>query len=228
MNSETGFLLIHGFGGNIGELEPLSKYLESSGYLVISTELKGHTGNRKDLAGVSHDDWIFSAEESYEKLAAECDSVIIVGFSTGGLIAVNLAIRHQVKALITVATPIYVWDIKHVLRNMTKGTKHQNLENLKWYFYSATSFPPSSLFHFQILLHKTKSMLKHIKCPILILQGIDDDTVNSRSASYIYNNVSSEIKKIYFFEKSGHIVFKGASSEEAICKIEEFLHMELI
>ena len=228
MNSKLGFLLIHGFGGNIGELEPLSKYLESNGYPVISTELKGHTGDRKDLAGVSHDDWIFSAEESYKKLAAECDSIIIVGFSTGGLIAVNLALRQRVKALITVATPIYVWDIKHVIRNMATGSKHKNLENLKWYLYSATSFPPSSLFYFQILLHKTKPKLKQIKCPILILQGIDDDTVNNRSASYIYNNVSSEIKKIHFFEKSGHVVFKGPSSGEAICKIEEFLNTELI
>jgi carboxylesterase len=129
--------------------------------------------------------------------------------------------------LITISTPVYVWNLRQILRNITNGSKRNKTESLKWYLYSATSFPLSALIHFQLLLYKTKAMFPQISCPICILQGLDDDTVNSKSASYIYNKVSSPKKELHFFENSGHVVLKGPASEEALLKIQHFIDSTL-
>jgi carboxylesterase len=222
MENKTAFILIHGFGGDTSEIKPLANKLESMGYDVSCTELKGHTGKRRDMAGISHQDWISSVEADYKKLADKFNEIILIGFSTGGLIALNLALKYEVNAIVTISTPIYVWDIRQVIKNMTTGTKSSRSRNLKWYIYSATSFPISSLIQFQILLHKTKAILPRVVCPIFVLQGLDDDTVNSKSASFIYNKVSSKIKKLHFLKNAGHVVLKGTSSEEAIQEIQIF------
>lgn len=223
MNNNIGILLIHGFGGNTSEVEPLAEYLKNIGYKVFCSELKGHTGKRKEMAGVSHDDWIYSCELDCLKLAKNFKSIIIVGFSTGGLIAINLAIKYKVKAIVTISSPIYIWNLRQVIKNITRGSRSDRLKSIRWYLYSSTSFPISSLIQFQILLHKTKAILSKVFCPICILQGLDDDTVNSKSANYIYEKVSSVVKRLHFFEKAGHVVLKGPSSEEAIQEILKFL-----
>jgi carboxylesterase len=223
MINETAFLIIHGFGGNSSEINSLAEYLRNNGATVSCPPLKGHDGNRKSMAGISRKDWILSCEVEYLRLAKDFESIIIIGFSTGGLIAINLAIKYPIKAIITISTPIYVWNLKQVFKNITIGSKSERMKSLRWYLYSATSFPISALLQFQILLHKTKSLLLKITCPICILQGLDDDTVNSKSASYIYKKVSSPIKKLHFLEKAGHVVLKGPAAKDAIKKIQEFL-----
>lgn len=227
MFNKTAFLLIHGFGGNASEVNPLAEYLINQGATVSCPSLKGHDGNRKSMAGISRIDWISSCEVEYLKLVQDFESIIIVGFSTGGLIGINLAIKYPIKAIVTISTPIYVWNLRQVFKNITVGSRNKRWESLKWYLYSSTSFPISALLEFQILLRKTKSLLPKITCPICILQGMDDDTVNSKSAPYIYKHVSSEIKKIYLFEKAGHVVLKGPASKDAIQKIQEFINSTL-
>lgn len=223
MKNKTAFLLIHGFGGSVDEVAPMADYLKDKGFVCLCSELKGHTGNRKDMAGVSYKDWISTCEQDYLRLSKIFDSIIIIGFSTGGLIGINLAIKYHVESIVTISTPIYVWNIRQVISNIATGTKSSKLRNLKWYIYSATSFPISSLIQFQIILHKTKALLPKLFCPILVLQGLDDDTVNSKSASYIFNRVSSKVKTLHFFQKSGHVVLKGPASEEAIQEVLKFL-----
>jgi carboxylesterase len=228
MKDKIAFVLIHGFGGSVSEVYPLAEHLREMGFVSTCSKLNGHTENRKDMAGFSYKDWISSAEKDYLELIKDFESVVIVGFSTGGLIGINLSIKYNIKALVTISTPVYVWNFKHMLLNIINSDKETRIRNLKHYIYSATSFPISSLIQFQILLHKTKAILPKVFSPILILQGLDDDTVRSKSATYIYEKVSSSLKRIHFFEKAGHVVLKGPASASAIQIIQDFLDKEII
>ena len=58
MGHKTGCLIIHGFGGNTHEVEPLAKHLENKGFLTFCPNLKGHTGAKKALSRVSYKDWM--------------------------------------------------------------------------------------------------------------------------------------------------------------------------
>ena len=44
--------------------------------------------------------WLMDAEIAYKRLSKEVDEIFIVGFSMGGIIAMYLALRYKVKALV--------------------------------------------------------------------------------------------------------------------------------
>ena len=45
------------------KINPLAEALKVNGYQVVTPVLKGHTGLRQDLIGVTHEDWLESARE---------------------------------------------------------------------------------------------------------------------------------------------------------------------
>ena len=62
--NETGILLLHGFAGNPGEVEPLRDFLTKQGYRVECPLLPGHGKTKSELSKTTHDDWIMSAERA--------------------------------------------------------------------------------------------------------------------------------------------------------------------
>ena len=64
--------------------------------------------------------------------------------------------------------------------------------------------------------------MKKITAPCIILQSKIEHTVEPRSAQYIYDNISSEKKKLVWFEKSGHILTLDVEREEVFKEISKF------
>ncbi|MFZ7103495.1 MAG: alpha/beta hydrolase [Peptococcaceae bacterium] len=223
MSKKIGCLLMHGFGGSIEEIKPLARHLEFCGYIVESPCLAGHTGNRKDLRGVTYQDWIRTAEEGYLKLQRECTDIHLVGFSMGGLIAVNLALKYEPCKIVTINTPIYYWDRKRMIRNILEDIREQKLKHLKRYFKSSGAVPFTALLNFRRLLVWTKPKLKEVKKPFLVIQAEDDDTARSESAAYIFNHVASPEKSIRYYDRAGHMILWSERAAEVMPAIEDFL-----
>lgn len=222
MDKNVGYLLIHGFGGNIGEVLPLYEYLREHEYRVECPVLKGHTGRRRDLRGVKYHDWIKSAEESLLSLSEEYDCIYVIGFSMGGLIAINLAVKYEVDAVITINTPIYYWDFKRIFLNIIGDFQKRRSSSLRRYAKSSGRFPFSALINFRLLLQRTKPKIKDLNCPFLVLQALDDDTVRKDSASYIYRNLVSTEKNLKYYENGGHQILRSPAAGRVIADIEEF------
>jgi len=220
---KLGCLIVHGFGGGIHEIEPLSSYLIQKGYEVACPNLKGHTGNRQDMKKATYEDWIESAETELIKLLKKTSHVVVIGFSMGGLIAANLASKYPVKAVVTINTPIFFWDIKRVLINLFEDTKNKNLNNFTRYLKANNASPPAALRNFLIILRKTKPLFKEMRVPFLIIQAMDDDTVRNKSALYIYNSILSEQKEIEFFKNGGHLILLSNNKHKVISNVENFL-----
>ena len=163
MDNRTGCLIIHGFGGNIDEIKPLAKFMEDKGFITFCPSLKGHTGDKKSLSGVSYKDWIESADKGLKYLLPKCDRVIVIGFSMGGLIGVHLAAKYNIYALATLSSPIYYWDVKRICLNILQDIKTKNFTNLKRYTNTGSRLPFSALVNFRIILSKTKPLFKKVK-----------------------------------------------------------------
>jgi carboxylesterase len=222
-NKNTGCLLIHGFGGSIAEIYPLASRLTEAGYDVVCPKLKGHTGIRRDLKRVRYTDWIASAEEELLELKHRCRRVFLIGFSMGGLIAINLAQKYGAAGLVTINTPIYYWDVRRIASNIVMGLTGNNFRVIRRYLRATVAFPASALINFNLLLKRTKPMVKDICCPIFIAQGLDDDTVKNISAHYLADNVSSSVKELRFYENSGHQMLWSPASDEVIAHIRAFI-----
>jgi carboxylesterase len=223
MNNKIGCLVIHGFAGNLDEIEPLNKYLSTKSIITMCPVMKGHMGQRRDLAFVKYTEWIKSAEASLLELSSQCKRVVIIGFSMGGLIAVNLAVKYNVDGIVTLNTPIYHWNIKIIGKNIVKDIKTKDYKNINYYIRSAINIPISALINFKMLLIRTKPLLKHIQCPMFIAQGLLDDTVHKKSADYIYNSLSSEVKYIKYYENTDHLICHSTENTDVFKDIESFL-----
>lgn len=218
-----GCLVIHGFGGCVDEISPLAARLRAKGYTIVCPRLKGHTGKRSDLKKAGYTDWIASAEQGLLDLLSRCRSVYIIGFSMGGLIAVNLALKYDLAGMVTINTPIYYWDVRRILSNIAYGFTTGDFSVIRRYINSAASFPLPALLNFHRLLNRTKRMVNDVICPVFITQGVDDDTVKTSSADYLFNNVNSPVKRLKLYERSGHLMLWSPAARHVIRDIEGFL-----
>lgn len=97
-----GALVLHGFTGTPQSMRGLAQVLADAGFAVELPRLPGHGTSVEDMATTSWDDWSGTAEAAYEKLAANCDRVVVVGLSMGGTLTAWLATRHREIAGIVV------------------------------------------------------------------------------------------------------------------------------
>jgi carboxylesterase len=223
MAKQFACLLIHGFGGGPAEIQPLAADLSQRGYLVRIPVLKGHTGSGEDLRGVRYTDWIASAETSLLELKAHNEKIIIAGFSMGGLIAVNLAVKYEVAALITMNTPIFHWDFRVIFKNIGKDIQRRELVHTRRYLKNCSTFPLGALLNFRMLLDTTIPLLPQITCPFYIIQAREDDTARKESAVYIRNHIASTRKELCYIEATGHQLLESPAASEVILKIGQFI-----
>lgn len=216
-------LIIHGFGGGVHEIKPLDEYLTSLGYKTVCPILKGHSSTKKDMKKATYSEWIDSAEQELLLLKENGDEVIIIGFSMGGLIAFNLACKHNIKGVVTINTPIYFWNINRVFLNLLEDIKNKKCNNIRRYLKAKNNSPFPAMIQFLLLLNQTKRKFENIDCPILTIQAEDDDTVRIKSVNYIYKNISSSKKTIKYFPKGGHLILLSKTAELVMACIEDFL-----
>lgn len=213
----TGVLLLHGFAGDVEEVKPLRDYLEQRGYVVECPFLPGHGQTKKELSGVSHEEWIAAAERAYLDISEKCTRVFVIGFSMGGLLAVNLW-NYGFTGLVTINMPIYYWNLKVIAANLIRDFGRYG----KKYLAVSSDKPLSSMIEFQKLLTKTKPMLGNITCKTMVIQALDDDTVHHRSADYILRKVRAE-KAVFRLPRGGHMLLQSESADEVCGLIESFI-----
>lgn len=215
--SNTGILLIHGFAGNVEEVKPLYEYLEQRGYIVECPLLPGHGQTKRELSLSAHSDWVAAVEQAYLRLSKRCPKIIVIGFSMGGLLAVNLW-NYGFSAMITINTPVYYWNINIIAANLIMNFREYG----KKYFEAATDKSFSSLLEFQKLLAKTKPMFGNITCKTMVIQALDDDTVHYKSADYILRKVRAD-KSICKLSHGGHMIFQSKNGQDVCRIIENFI-----
>ncbi|MCU5773037.1 lysophospholipase [Erwiniaceae bacterium BAC15a-03b] len=98
---EKGVLLIHGLGDAPGSFSDIGPQLARQGFLVRTLLLPGHGTRPQDLIGVSINDWRQVVNEQAAIMQQDVAQVWLGGFSTGGNLALEYAIKHpQVAGLL--------------------------------------------------------------------------------------------------------------------------------
>lgn len=223
MKNKIGCLLIHGLGGRPAEIAPLAEYMQSRGITTFSAQLKGHTGKKDDLEGVSYRQWIESGERAFEQLSNLCQNIFVVGFSMGGLIAANLPRYNNIKGIIALNTPIYPVNLSRMIKNLMYDIKTRKFDHLRSYVLSSVKIPFSALIEFLKLLNITKSQFKDLCYPLFVAQAMEDDVVLPQSALYIYRNANSPNKTIKFYQKANHFICHSPIAGELFSDILAFI-----
>ena len=104
--AEIACLLIHGFSGAPTEMRGLGDALAEQGMRVYGVLVAGHNGDPEEFIVSGRKAWLASVEEGLAQLD-QYKTVFVAGLSMGGVLALNLAIRHpeRLVGVIAMSTP---------------------------------------------------------------------------------------------------------------------------
>ncbi|MBO8173296.1 MAG: alpha/beta fold hydrolase [Bacillaceae bacterium] len=228
----TGCVLIHGFTGSPYEVEPLASHFKRKGWQIYTPTLAGHGRDSRRINQVNWQDWIESARTDVEEAVAQCDTVYLVGFSMGGLIASHLAVQYPIEKLVLLNAAVFYFNPRQMLRNVT-GMIRESLQSQhkdptwKRYRSKMKSTPIQAVFQFQQLVRKLRPDIARLTLPVLIVQGENDDLVHPRSPWYIYHKIRSKHKEIHLFPESRHIICHDCEQDRLIELVDAFLGKEM-
>jgi len=85
---------LHGFGGTVAELRPLLDAVARAGYAIDAALLAGHGSRVEELQELGFDAWVDGARARMRAAVEKHGRVVLLGFSLGSLVAMQLASEH--------------------------------------------------------------------------------------------------------------------------------------
>jgi len=235
--SKLGILMLHGFSSTPDEFRELSSYFADKGFTVSVPLLAGHGTSPEEMLKTNANDWANSAKEAYLKLKQKSNKVFLIGNSFGSDIIFWLAkeFNNEQEGIVSLGAPIFLrYHAILVLRLYTYGlvqrfyTKPPRLyktdytDMLDEVTYS--KIPTKSVRQFLRFIKKEAvPILKKVKIPTLVIHSDNDGVISPKSATYIYQHLGSDFKRLHWFNSSCHIATKDANKSELFEKIFAFL-----
>jgi len=228
-DKKTAILLIHGFTGSPAELSLLGSFLKEKGYAVYAPLLTGHGQTPEIMAKTKRQDWWQSVLTAYDVLREKgYQDILAIGLSMGGILAFKLALERELKAVVSMAAPIMVFDkrmgyarwIKYLRAFKIKEPKEKHIE-ARLASYDRT--PVVCVEELHKLIREVKGEITKITIPTLVMQGNKDETVIPESANYIFDQISSQIKDLRWYEQTSHIMTLDHEKEIIYADILAFL-----
>lgn len=220
-------LIIHGFGGDEHEILYLHDYLERNQVASYWLRLTGHGKNRAEFSKATYQDWLNDVEQKIKELEKNYEKVTCIGFSMGGLLALQLSELPVIDRLVLCNTPIRLYNIAVIAADLRKALFANDHEKRAYYFSSATTTSFKACSQFLALLGSTKKKLKQgmketLKDNILILQNKRDETTNYKSAVYLAKFFDSRVL-LTIYNGGTHQLFLSENKELAVKDILEFV-----
>ncbi len=226
---KTGVLLIHGFTGSPGTMKVLGEALSEDGYTVSGIRLPGHGTHITDMENATWQNWLAEARSGALELQEQCDNVVICGLSMGGLLALILASELPVEGVVTIAAAMELtdklsnlaWLFKYFVRYRGDGKRDDNEHPYKISYGVTPIRKVPDLLKLQKI---AKAGLHNIRCPLLIMRAMKDETVTQNAADIIHNGtINSKKREIFNLENSKHLCTVDNEANIIINKLREFI-----
>jgi len=236
----TGVVLSHGYKSSPSEIKELAQYLHERGMNVYGVRLKGHGTLSEDLRDTNWEQWYDSFNRGFAAMRQVSKKLFLVGFSTGGLLAILATARklNKIDGLVVINAALELQDIRvnYVVPTLNKLNDFLSLFNADLeYVESEPEFPLfnykrnyiKSLDQLRLLMQECKNELSLVTTPTLIIQGKSDPVVKPQSAQKILEQISSKIKRIENFETDRHVIVLGEGKESVFESVNIFIKENL-
>jgi len=232
-----GVLALHGFTSHVACVADLRFALDEMGVPYRFPIMRGHGTTWEDLKRVKAADWYADAEAALMDLLTECRRVFVVGLSMGGLVTLDLAMKHpkNVAGIVTVAAALKFQDklafLSPLLAKVAsswpspKAYHDKALEKQRNRNYP--KFATDSFAELYRYARHIEENLSFVHCPALILHSKVDQVIQPQAAQIIHDRISSTSKKLVWFEKSGHEMMLDMESEAVIRTIADYLKLQM-
>ena len=177
-------------------------------------------------------------EFEYRQLKSEYKEVVVIGFSLGALLTLQLALHHPIGRIILMGTPLFL--IREYLPvNALIGVCRIFLKKVKtWkkrcyieseahtgYLHQPINshFPLQAFHEIKQIITTIKPRLKDIKSAALIIHSKKDMVAAPASARYVIKHLGSTDKRLVWLERSHHLIMYDDEKDVVFEAIKEFL-----
>lgn len=101
--SDCAALLVHGFPGTPAEMRPIGTLLRDAGWTVHGVMLPGLGADIETLDTRTSQDWSDTVRQAAEELGRRHTTVLLVGYSMGGALALHAAQQQRPAGLVLLA-----------------------------------------------------------------------------------------------------------------------------
>lgn len=231
-HDKLAVLLLHGFTSSTDAVDGLLPHLDAAKIRYERPILRGHGTRYHDLRGVTARDWYVDADRALLRLWNEGYHVVVVGLSMGGLVALELAMRHPdvIAGVVTVAAALKFKDplsalsplLAKAVRYWPSPRSFNDPERAR----ACTNYPKFATDAFVSLYEYSRTIaerLPEMHVPIRVLQSKADQVIAPESANIIYEKVSSPQRQIVWFEKSGHEMMQDLEADAVFREVMDFV-----
>jgi carboxylesterase len=241
---DRAVLCLHGITGTPFEIRPVAEALGRLGCSVEAPMLAGHGQTLRELASSTWKDWLRSAEEAMDALAARSHGkpVALCGFSMGGLLALRLARLYpeRVSALVVIAAPLrlrrpQVMGIRALCRlplhfetlpalciPKLNGSDISDRE-MRYKNPGLRAFPVAALENLLDLMDEVRADLPSIRTPTMVVHGRQDHTVPMDDSFELTGSLASDVIERLWLERSFHVVTLDVERPSVIEGVTRFL-----
>ncbi len=237
---EQACLLLHGLGSGVYEMQLLGEYLHQQGLTVQGIHYPGHDKPVSIMPASTWEQWYAHVLDIYQRLARNYTSVSVIGFSTGCLLGLHLAASYPVEKLVLLCPflalryewyylfPLeaylfsFGWLIDQIPRLRLPLQDPVMREAAKQVEFFQT-FNLSTVRSAIELISQVKTEIAQVSVPTLIIQSRKDTIVDPAQAKWLYHQLSSPLKQLYWLEHSDHIIPLDLEREIVFTQAGEFL-----
>ena len=220
-------LLIHGYTGTPRDMDYLADRLAESGRAVSIPRLPGAATDMDDLSRTTRHMWKRHVLGSWQDLKSRYDEVSVVGYSMGGVLALDLASRVKLERVTVLAPALLVSNpvvrftpliapFHRILPEVKTGWKPEEdddettLEQGRRYW---TRRDPRSLAQLRYLQIAARRRLKHLTTPVMAIVSSSDPTVPTRVIGVLERSLPGGLDRSLVVDRCGHNVPNGADRE---------------
>jgi len=239
---KVGIILAHGYKAAPREVEPLAKYLNGFGFKVYATRMHGHGTAPKNLADSNFEKWYDGVQRGYAALSNITTKIVIIGFSTGGLLALLSAARKnknpkKLGAIIAINAALKLVDIRS---RMIPGINLWNeiltkfhIESGKFEYVDDKPEKPEINYsrnyikgvnELEKLMQICDENLSKVEVDSLVIQADKDPVVNPASGEMIYKKISAKQKYLAKLDFANHVIVNCDRQNEVFEEICQFLN----
>lgn len=210
---ERAVLLLHGFTGHTADVRMLGRFLEKKGYTCHAPIYRGHGKPPEELLDATPEQWWEDVTNAYNHLKdLGHTNIAVVGLSLGGVLGLKLAYSEKIKGVIPMCAPMFFDNETQLTKGFKTFAKEykqlegKNSDTIEEEIDSLLGESATMFEQLGRLITNVKNNVDTIYTPTFVVQAKKDEMINTRSATYIYENVESDQKDIKWYEESGHVI----------------------